>query len=129
MIQQVLVHYLTSKSAIYTNKTKRFSTICFTQKRSSGEGNYQKRNILYRMLLYKKIQRTPSNNIYNIYIYIYKLFESRTMTGDKEYMQFYKYFQIYNLNYYQDHSCWPLYVLGGARVRVLCRHSNVRSLR
>ena len=51
------------------------------------------------------------------------------MTGDKEYMQFYKYFQIYNLNYYQDHSCWPLYVLGGARARVLCRHSNVRSLR
>ena len=33
-------HYFTSKSAIYTNKTKRFSTICFTQKRSSGEGNY-----------------------------------------------------------------------------------------
>ena len=51
------------------------------------------------------------------------------MTGDKEWMKFHEYFQIYNfklLSSKEDHPCWPLYALGAARVRVLClKNGNI----
>ena len=36
--------------------------------------------------------------------------------------------QFKSLSSKEDHPCWPLYVLGAARARVLCRYSNVLSL-
>ena len=53
------------------------------------------------------------------------------MTGDKEWMKFNEYFQIYNLSYYQVKKIilvglYIIYVLGAARVRVLClKNGNI----